>query len=77
MSHKNGYRHQTDRQTDRQADGNEILIFSYSRGHETSRKHKSGYSSDGFDYNTFFGYAREVKSKVSDMNRRALKRIIR
>ena len=52
MSNQNGCRHQTDRQAD-------------SRGHETSRKYKSGLSSDGFDYNNtriFLAYAREVIS---------------
>ena len=42
VSNKNGYRHQTD--------GNKRLVFSYCGGHETSRKHKSGNSSDGLDY---------------------------
>ena len=48
---KNGYRHQTDRQT---------------RGHETSRKHKSGHSSDGLDsYYTSLAYAREVTNWIN------------
>ena len=46
----------------RQVDGNGRLLFSYCRRHKTSRKHKSGHSSDGLDYNTSFAYIREVKN---------------
>ena len=59
VSNKNEYRHQTERQADRQTDGNGTLLFSYSSGHETSRKYKSGHSSYGLD--TFLAYVWEVK----------------
>ena len=49
------------RQTDKRIVGNGKLLFSYSRGHELSRKYKSGHSSDGLDYYTSLAYAREVK----------------
>ena len=56
-------RHQiVDGDTDtRQTDGNRRMLFSYSRGHETSRKCKSGHSTNGLDYYTSLAYAREVK----------------
>ena len=53
------------RQTDRQTDGNGRLLFSYSRGHETSRKYKSAHSSDGLDYYTSLDYLRS-ESKNSN-----------
>ena len=49
------------RQTDRHTDGNGRLLFSYSRGYETSRKYKNVNSSNGLDYYTSLAYAREVK----------------
>ena len=55
----------TDRQVDRQTNRNGRLLFSYCRGHELSKKHKSGNSSDGLDYYTSLVYDREVKSHVT------------
>ena len=51
---------QTDGHTDGQTDGNGRPISSYCRGHERSRKRKSSDLVDGLDYNTSYGYAREV-----------------
>ena len=42
-----------------QTDGNETFMFSYSRGYETLRKHKSGQSSALY-YNTCLAYPRKV-----------------
>ena len=60
----------TDKQTDRQADGNEKHISSYSRGHERLRKHKSRESPDGLDYNTSLAYTREVKILSTDTRKK-------
>ena len=45
----------------KQTDGNGRPLFSYSRGHDTSKKYESGNSADGLDYYTSLAYAREVK----------------
>ena len=57
MSNKNRHRWQTDKQID----GNERSLSSYSGGHETSRKHETGKSADGLDYYTSLAYAWKVK----------------
>ena len=62
VSNKNGYRRQTN---DRHRE--QKTTFSYSRGPETSRKHKNGKSPDGLDYYTSLVYAQEVKNK-NDFN---------
>ena len=59
---------QTDRQIDRQIETGDYF-FSYCRGHETSRKHKSGNWSDELDYYTSLAYAQEVKSNKNRRER--------
>ena len=62
LSNKNPGR-QTDRRADEQTDGNGRPISSYSRCHETSRKHKiANHSID--NYNISLACAREVKVEM-------------
>ena len=48
-----------------QTDGNWGSIFSYCRGYETLRKHRSSYSSGGRYYNTSLGYLHLRKKNES------------
>ena len=50
-------------------------IFSYCRGHETLRKHKSSQSPYGLDYNIALAYAWEVKTPRGEHKKRSERQI--
>mgnify|MGYP005983931535 FL=1 len=52
----------------RPIDGNARPTFSYSRGHETSRKHGNSHSPDGSYYNTPSVYDRKVKKNCHNLD---------
>ena len=71
VSNKNRHRRQTDKQADRLRETGDYFFRTLcSMGHEMSRKHKSGHSSDGLDYYTSLAYTPE--EKINPFNKKMI-----